>query len=183
MGGRLRGQKEWNKLVKNYGEQTTSKLAQAFRVSAMELAAYSRDICPVSPVTAKRGGFEAATPSGRLRQSITHEVTLRPMMFIGAWGTNVEYAKHVEFGTDPHPISARRVKLLRFYPEPEEIMFKKRVSHPGVTVGTPQSPSRSWKKKQVWGGDTTESMPFLRPAWAELGPSVMRRIKVAGQMS
>jgi HK97 gp10 family phage protein len=47
------------------------------------------------------GGAKRRCPvdTGRLRASITHEVSVRGRDVTGRVGTNVEYARYVEFGT------------------------------------------------------------------------------------
>ncbi len=41
----------------------------------------------------------APVDTGRLQQSITHEIEKKPKEIIGRVGTNVEYAVYVEYGT------------------------------------------------------------------------------------
>lgn len=180
MPGKLHGVKEWQAMLKRYGEGVANRLERAFNTGALRLAAHSRRIAPVSPKTEQRGGFGASTASGRLRGSITHEVTIRGSKFIGAWGTNVKTAIYVEFGTRPHTIVAKQGKRLRFFIGPGNVVFAKRVQHPGIQVGTPGKPRTTWKRKENWGGLTQESMPFIRPAWFELGDEIMADIKAAG---
>jgi len=45
-------------------------------------------------------GQPPAVDTGRLRASITHEVCKESNQIIGLVGTNVEYAPHLEFGTN-----------------------------------------------------------------------------------
>lgn len=45
-------------------------------------------------------GQPPAVDTGRLRASITHEVRKESNQIIGLVGTNVEYAPHLEFGTN-----------------------------------------------------------------------------------
>jgi len=182
MPGKLHGAKDWDQLLKRYGESVARKLERAFDDSAMELAAYSRRIAPVSPRTERRGGFRKAAPSGRIRQSVTHEVSVRGAKFVGAWGTNVKEAIFPEFGTRPHTIMPRQRKMLRFYAGPGKVAYARRVRHPGVRVGTPERPLTTWRRKQIWGGSPVESMPFIRPAWSALEKKVMRRIRDAGAL-
>ena len=75
--------------------------------------------------------------TGRLRSSITQEVApLRGRVF-----TNVEYAPHVELGTRPHIIKARRARALAGWQWKGEDVIVKSVHHPG-----------------------TKPKPFMRPA-------------------
>ena len=50
----------------------------------------------------------APVDTGRLRSSITHETRWEGDTLVGAWGTNVEYAPHIEYGTKAHfpPVAA-----------------------------------------------------------------------------
>ena len=79
----------------------------------------------------------APVDTGRLRSSITQEVApLRGRVF-----TNVEYAPHVELGTRPHIIKARRARALAGWQWKGEDVIVKSVHHPG-----------------------TKPKPFMRPA-------------------
>lgn len=180
MPGKLHGEKEYNRMLEKYGEVVAHQLKQAFTASAIQLAGYSRSIAPVSPTTSQRGGFTQSTPSGRLRQSITHEVSVHGGRYVGAWGTNLPEAIFPEFGTEPHDITPRNKTKLRFWTGPNEVAFARRVRHPGVQVGTPESPKTSWKRKTTFGGMGSESMPYIRPSWSVHGRDVMKRIKEAG---
>jgi len=90
----------------------------AFRVEAE-----ARRNCPVSA----HGG-------NHLRDSIRHVLTEDGFVI----GTNVEYAKHVEFGT---------VAMVKAHGEHD-----------------PRNPVTDWKAKTKRGGGETQIMPFLRPA-------------------
>jgi hypothetical protein len=72
--------------------------------------------------------------TGNLRRSITST----PAKSIGGtvsatWGTNTLYAKHNEFGTDPHQIRPRNKKVLRFKGKAGKYVFARSVNHPGTT--------------------------------------------------
>lgn len=56
-----------------------------------------RDISAGQPPS--RPGQPPHVLTGRLRQSITHDVRRDGSTFIGRVGTNVEYARHLELGT------------------------------------------------------------------------------------
>lgn len=53
--------------------------------TCVKIEAAAKRLCPVD--------------TGRLRSSITHDVNRRGRTVVGRVGTNVDYAKHVEFGT------------------------------------------------------------------------------------
>lgn len=84
------------------------------------------------------GGPQVRT--GRLRASITHELLHDGQGLVARIGTNVEYARHVEEGTEPHRIEARNKKALHW----------KGAAHPVFAVNHPG----------------TRAHPYLRPALA-----------------
>ncbi len=53
---------------------------------------------------------------GRARASVTHEVDSRPVPLWAKTGTNVDYVKHLEYGTKPHDIYPRNKQALAFTP-------------------------------------------------------------------
>lgn len=85
--------------------------------------------------------------TGRLRQSIESKVISEE---IGRVGTNVEYAPHIEFGTQAHFITPRNQKALSFLVNGIRIV-RKWVAHPG-----------------------TKAKPFLRPAIMENKETILR---------
>lgn len=89
--------------------------------------------------------------TGRLRASITIE----PFNggFAMAVGTNVKYAKAVEFGSPARVIRAKRKKAL-YWPG---------ASHPVKQVKLPAQPAK----------------PFLFPAWEEEKPKLIQALKEA----
>ncbi len=76
--------------------------------------------------------------TGRLRASITHRVFSSPTGAFAEVGTAVEYAAFVEYGTDPHTITARNKRAL----------YWKGAAHPVYSVNHPGN----------------RPYPFLRPA-------------------
>ena len=94
-----------------------------------------------APVGVHRRGHRA----GALRQSLASEVR-NGMLLVGS---DVEYAKYVEFGT-------RRIQ-----------------------VGTPQSPRRTWPAKAASGTSSIETMPFLRRSIWALKRRIARTLKKA----
>jgi len=84
----------------------------------------------------------APVDTGRLRASITTDVTMNQGLPMVKVGTNVEYAPYIEFGTQPHVITPDSKEALQWTdPETGEPVFAKKVKHPG-----------------------TEEQPFLLPA-------------------
>jgi hypothetical protein len=82
------------------------------------------------------GGPKVRT--GRLRASIRHQLERDSHGLVARIGSNVEYARYVEEGTEPHRIVARRKKALHW----------KGAAHPVLAVNHPGSRAR----------------PYLRPA-------------------
>jgi len=81
---------------------------------------------------------ETPVDTGTLRSSIQ---TARVDVGEHIVGTNVEYAPDVEFGTRPHVITPDEADALAFKGTGGEMVFTRRVEHPG-----------------------TPAQPFLRPA-------------------
>jgi len=73
-----------------------------------------------------------------LKNSIKGEVDSIRDLLVGAYGTNVKHAAHVEFGT----------------------------KH--IKVGTPEQPRTTWPAKEATGTVSPETMPYIRTAWHEL---------------
>lgn len=76
--------------------------------------------------------------TGRLRSSITWEIREVPTGLVARIGTNVEYARFVEEGTEPHDI----------YPRTKQALFWPGADHPVAVVHHP-------------GG---QAYPYLAPA-------------------
>jgi phage gpG-like protein len=76
--------------------------------------------------------------TGRLRASITHRILSSPQGAFAEVGTNVEYARFVEFGTQPHTIR----------PRSKQALYWKGAEHPYRSVRHPGN----------------RPYPFLRPA-------------------
>lgn len=79
------GQKQLVAKVKNIEKTATNELEQALINSALIVERAAKIKVPVD--------------TGRLRQSLTHNLKPDPVNPYVEVGTNVEYAKHVEFGT------------------------------------------------------------------------------------
>jgi phage gpG-like protein len=88
--------------------------------------------------TGQNGGPRVQT--GRLRASIHHQLERDGQGLVARIGSNVEYARYVEEGTEPHRI-VPRVKQALFWPGADHPVLA--VNHPG-----------------------TRARPYLRPALA-----------------
>lgn len=73
----------------------------------------------------------APVDTGRLRASIRIKRTLTFRGPSAIVGTDVEYAPHVEYGTQPHVIRPVHRKALRFKVG-NRVVFAKFVNHPGT---------------------------------------------------
>lgn len=95
---------------------------------------------------------KAPKDTNRLANSI-HADRLEPMHWVV--GTDLYYAKEVEFGTGPHPITPDEKKALKFT-DGGEVVFASRVMHPG-----------------------TPAQPYLRPALLEHQSDLVENIEEA----
>lgn len=91
-------------------------------------------------LNASGGGTGPNVRSGRLRASITHQLARDGGGLVGRIGSNVEYARYVEEGTEPHRIEARNKRALHWPGAAHPVLA---VNHPG-----------------------TRARPYLRPALA-----------------
>jgi len=118
-----------------YAGQSEAKARKAVIKTAYDIHREAVKHCPVSP------------HGGRLRSSIAVEVGKGASAVIG---TNVKYAKYVEFGTKPHIIRVKNAKVLT----DGKTFFGKEVHHPG-----------------------TKPEPFLRPAFITQVVNLARYLK------
>jgi len=114
----------------------------------------------------RHGPTAAERIGGRLRASIKAEIEQRGSEVTGAVGTNLKYGVYTEFGTKAHTIRPKRAKALRWF-DGDEAIFAKEARHPGIEVGTPESPRTSWKALRKRGG-SGQKMPWLRSAFLKV---------------
>ncbi len=161
--------RDWERDIRKYGKAVDRKVGEKFWKWAMKLANDARRACPVA--------------TGEGRASIHGEVGRRGGLLIGAYGTNEKHLVFVEFGTRPHLIEPKRGKMLRFRGRDGSWVFRRQVRHPGIKVGTPQSPRTTWPAKEATGtraGSASESMPFMRVAWARNRDKLLADLKSIG---
>lgn len=68
---------------------------------------------------------------GRLRQSIRYRRTFTGIGGTVQWTANTPYAEFVVRGTQPHDISAKATRALRFMDKGGGVAFARHVHHPG----------------------------------------------------
>ena len=78
-----------------------------------------------------KSGLQSHVRTGRMLRSVRGSVAKLGKGRIVKLTNNVKYAPFFEFGTVPHPIVARRAAFLRFRGRDGDIVFRKRVFHPG----------------------------------------------------
>jgi phage gpG-like protein len=108
----------------------------------------------------KLSGQVLKNKTGRLRRSIHPEVGQTSRSLVGTVGTNVVYAGIHEYGgqTRPHVIEAKRAAFLAFMGKDGNMVFRRKVNHPGSRL-----PERS----------------FLRSALKEMTPEIVREFENA----
>lgn len=118
-------EEEINKLLHDKNGVAAKHLYQ----TATKAERVSKRLCPVD--------------TGRLRSSINSGLGVDSKGLFSYFGTKVEYALDVEFGTSPYVIEVKNKKVLAN--KKDGIIFGKKVNHPG-----------------------TKAQPFLRPAMIEV---------------
>lgn len=110
----------------------------------------------LAKATAKVSDDVLHVRTGRLRRSLNERITESGNTVTGAVGTNVVYARILEFGgkTAPHDIYPKNAKALAFQVGGKTII-RKMVHHPGSTI-KPHS--------------------FLRSSLAEMKTEIMARL-------
>ena len=165
LGIQIWGDKAYGKAMKDYGKAVDRKLRAVFNASAMQLASYARVHAPVSADLRKQPGILGGPPrigGGRLRNSITHEVSVKGGTLTGAWGTNMAYAPYLEAKTGSRRIAHGRLRKWK----------------------QGQAPIVTWPAKEKRGRQVSkgggEQLPLLRPAWDVYGKRILKSIKKAG---
>lgn len=97
-----------------------------------------------------RAASLAPVKTGRLKRSIAFGISQDGRHITAIYGTNLRYARFVEFGTN-------RIK-----------------------VGPPEQPRTKWPAKQRTGKNPNATMPFLRTAWAQLKQEFIRDLEQVG---
>lgn len=113
-------------------------------------------------------------------------------------GSNFKYESQVgsadprslwlEFGTRPHAIVPKKAKRLAFWTQGGFVVAK-RINHPGIRVGTPESPRKGWIRQtqrndkrgrpRFIRAGARESMPSMRPAWLAIRRKSLARLRQA----
>jgi hypothetical protein len=98
------------------------KLVETMRKAAFVMQAYVQD--------QKLSGQSLRRITGTLRRSIFERTEEDGTSISAATGTNVAYAKSLEYGAAPHVILPVRAKMLSFLVNGKRV-FAKQVNHPG----------------------------------------------------
>ena len=78
----------------------------------------------------KLSGNPIQRRSGRLSRSVSPHTSQSGSSISGSTGTNVKYAKYLEYGTSPHVILPVRAKMLSWMQGGRRV-FARKVNHPG----------------------------------------------------
>ena len=105
---------------------------------ALDLTRRAINVESQAKLNASGGPPGPRVQTGRLRSSITHEVSSDERGLVARIGSNVEYARYVEEGTEPHRIEPVRKRALHWPGAAHPVLA---VNHPG-----------------------TRAHPYLRPA-------------------
>jgi len=110
----VKGQEQLNKKLAQLQAKSDGKLKEVLTKSVIEVE--------------RKAKLKSPVDTGRLRASITHEVSKLRSQHIGRVGTNVEYAPYQEFGTvkikaQPYLLPALR-ESMRFIKKLIEKAFK-----------------------------------------------------------
>lgn len=137
IGIKVHGLNEFIGELHKLGRDVRKELEKAIEDSCQDWEREAKRHCPVK--------------TGRLKSSITHEVSRRGGLIVGAVGSNVKYAPYVEFGTE-------RIK-----------------------VGSPERPRTTWTAKAETHTTSPEWMPFLRSSWLIIRDKVIKRLEGIGK--
>jgi len=111
MGIRIKGGEKFKSTLQKIAEEHPQVMDAALDDTADAMSLEAQRIVPVD--------------TGRLRGSIN----VKREFLVKVIGTNVEYARDVEFGTGPHEIVAKNKKVLAN--KKKGIIFGRKVKHPG----------------------------------------------------
>jgi hypothetical protein len=78
-----------------------------------------------------KSGLQSHVRTGKMLKTTRGSVVRRGLNRVIKLTNDAKYAPYFEFGTVPHPIVARRARYLRFPDASGNIIFRKRVFHPG----------------------------------------------------
>ena len=113
----LKGIKELNDMFTKLGELSEQYLQDAITSTAMEAASEMSKLCPVVTSRLKSSIHYETHSKKEFVQNIKQgsfdlkfKVKLDKLQ--AAWGTNVEYARDVNYGTRPHTIKAIKANVL-----------------------------------------------------------------------
>jgi hypothetical protein len=127
-------------------EQFAARLRQAPEIVRDEMGRGVENVAMAGSGYAKR---IAPFKTGHYRRSITHTTAnFAGGSVTAAFGSNAPYARVVEAGSEPHVITAKRAKALRFTIG-KKVLFRRRVNHPGTTGRWVFKRAKEWLEPQV----------------------------------
>lgn len=118
----IRGADSIYKVMLGIGEGVRPAMLKTMGGIGMRMAAYVK--------ANKLSGDPIKRRTGRLRRSISSATSSTASQVSATTGTNVSYAKYLEFGTRPHVIVPVRAKMLSWVQDGQR-RFARKVNHPG----------------------------------------------------
>jgi phage gpG-like protein len=117
------------KVNTNFG-QSLEKIGRRF-IRLIELQ-FSNSTNPYGETWEKGKKLEGKTlvRNGLLQNSFRHQVNVDEIV-LGVSGPATQYASALHFGSGPYVIEAKNGKALRFLGRGGQIIYRKRVNHPG----------------------------------------------------
>lgn len=110
------------KVMTSIGQGARPRMLVTMRKIGVGMAAYAKEH--------KLSGDPIKRRTGRLRRSISSSTSESGSQISTTAGTNVNYAKFLEYGTSPHEIVPVRAKMLSWIQDGRRV-FARRVRHPG----------------------------------------------------
>lgn len=118
----IHGAESIYKVMTSIGQGARPRMLVTMRKIGMRMSAYVKE--------RKLSGDPIHRRTGRLRRSIHSVSSYTAASVSSSTGTNVKYAKYLEFGTNPHVILPVRAKMLSWMQDGRRV-FARKVNHPG----------------------------------------------------
>lgn len=118
----IKGAESIYRVMAAVGGGAREKMLVTMRKVGIGMAAYVKEH--------KLSGDPIKRRTGRLRRSVTYRASQSGSSVSATTGTNVKYAKYLEYGTSPHVILPVRAKMLSWMQNGRRV-FARKVNHPG----------------------------------------------------